>query len=188
MSIFTKRDRSLVNPVEIVRHFLHQRGVKSVLEIGCGEGGILEQMEGFPVREGIDWSGERLTAAWARNLENVAFKMGDITQLDTLYSPKQFDAVLAFDVLEHFEKDVSWKVLEMAENIASRYVVVWGPLGLEGMTEYTPAPEIDQKDMRHLCVLEEPEFVERGYFTMIFPSYWISWPANALLAFKKVGV
>jgi SAM-dependent methyltransferase len=175
-----------VNPVEIVHHFFHARKVQSVLEIGCGEGGVLAQFDAIRTRVGVDWSEERLAAARARELPNVRFDQGDITKLDTMFVSEQFDAVVAFDVLEHFEKETSWKVLEMAEAIASRFVVVWGPLGREGMTEYTPAPDIDQKGMPHLCILEELEFAERGYFTMIFPSYWVSWPANALLAVKKV--
>ncbi len=184
MSTSTKRDRHLGNPVEVAHHFLRARKVRSVLEIGCGEGGVLAQLDTVATRVGVDWSEERLATARARELPGVEFRQGDITQLDAMFTPEQFDAVVIFDVLEHFEKEMSWKVLEMAEVIASRFVIVWGPLGEEGMTAYTPAPEIDQKGMQHLCILEEKEFAERGYFTTIFPSYWVDWPADALLAIK----
>jgi len=134
---------------------------------------------------------ERLACA-RETWPGVKWDVGDaITDLPTLYSDKSFDAVILFDVLEHFVKANSWKVLEQAERIARKYVVVWGPLGQDGMDRYNKERQnID--GMYHQCVMEEKEFADRNFFTIIFPSYWersydVDWTATAMLAFKKVG-
>jgi ubiquinone/menaquinone biosynthesis C-methylase UbiE len=166
-------------------------GVRSVLEIGCGEGGVIGQFNTIDDRCGIDFSLDRLTFA-KETYPNVRFIHGDVTEeLPSYFAPKSYDAVILFDVLEHFEKDMSWRVLEEAERIAERFVVVWGPLGQEGMDRYNKSRQ-DVEGMYHKCVLEEEEFAERFFFTMVFPKYWersygADWTAAGMLAFKQVG-
>lgn len=180
-----------INPTEMVHRQLCAWGVESVLEIGCGEGGVIGQMVGIPKRTGVDLSLARLAVARSCH-KGVTWDVGDVRwDLDRLYDDDAFNAVILFDVLEHFHKEESWGVLEQAERIAAGVVVVWGPLGQEGMDRYNKDRE-NHDGMYHQCVLEEREFADRGYATMVFPKYWewvydADWTADALLAFKNVG-
>ena len=72
----------------------------AVLEVGCGEGEVLERMIGtFPAARvaGIDLHDERLLAEWAER--GLPAKVGDINAIDA--ADGEYDLVLAIEVLEH---------------------------------------------------------------------------------------
>jgi 2-polyprenyl-3-methyl-5-hydroxy-6-metoxy-1,4-benzoquinol methylase len=72
----------------------------TVLEVGCGEGEVLERMIGtFPAARvaGIDLHDERLLAEWAER--GLPAKVGDINAIDA--ADGEYDLVLAIEVLEH---------------------------------------------------------------------------------------
>lgn len=84
--------------------YLGEKDVKKILEIGCGTGFILSELSKSKNYElaGAELYIEGLKFA-KRRLPNVEF-----VQLDARDMPfnKEFDAVGAFDVLEHIEEDV----------------------------------------------------------------------------------
>ena len=72
----------------------------AVLEVGCGEGEVLERMIGtFPAARvaGIDLHDERLLAEWAER--GLPARVGDINAIDA--ADGEYDLVLAIEVLEH---------------------------------------------------------------------------------------
>jgi len=177
-------------PAEIAASMVRRRGVGSVLEVGCGGGGILSQFAGVPIRVGVDFDEEELKKARG-SYPGMEFYNVNITRLGEFFEDRLFDVVVASDVLEHFEKDVSWDVLRQMEEIATRFVVVWGPLGEEGMEDYNQSYEKDGSNLSHLCILKEGEFADRGYMTMVFPKYWQRyyrdvWTADGLLAIREI--
>lgn len=180
-----------MSPVELTHLLLAAHGTRSLLEIGCGEGGIIAQFDCIQARVGVDWSEERLTLARSHH-PDIRFDFGDLHDLLELYPAHAFDAVIGFDIFEHFEEPDSWHILSMAEQLARHFVVAFGPLGEAGRIEYAPEPGIDGHGMAHLCALEESLWSAHGYATMVFPAYWARtfhshWTADAMLAIKEVG-
>ena len=79
---------------DLVGAVAHQR----ILEIGCGEGGLLAALPGTR-KFGIDPSVQALLRAQSRSSANCA-----VARCEQLpFPPEAFDAVVAVGVMEHFE-------------------------------------------------------------------------------------
>jgi len=73
-----------------------------ILEIGCGAGGMLEDLEHWGSPYGLDIAEAALPYWRERGLKSVV--LGDTRGLP--YQDEQFDVVIAIDVLEHVDDDV----------------------------------------------------------------------------------
>lgn len=83
----------------------YQPGLTSYFDVGCGTGYVLAQVaEAFP---GARLSGSDLIGAGVRNVAE-AHSSFDLIQMDARRIPfvDEFDALGAFDVLEHIDEDV----------------------------------------------------------------------------------
>jgi 2-polyprenyl-3-methyl-5-hydroxy-6-metoxy-1,4-benzoquinol methylase len=78
-----------------------QCGALRILDVGCGTGLLLLEIEQFGEVTGIDMSERAVTYCKQRGLTNLA--VGDATHVP--YSDNSFDVVLLLDVLEHVEDD-----------------------------------------------------------------------------------
>lgn len=97
----------------VVARLPGDRGI-SILDLGCGPGHLvaLLQREGYGRVVGIDTSAEQVAAAHADGVTSV--RRADA--LEFLRSGERFDAIIAIDVLEHFEPPA---VLELLDAIAA---------------------------------------------------------------------
>jgi hypothetical protein len=80
---------------------------------------------------------------------------GDI--LDLPVSAGSFDAVVALDVIEHFEKEAGYRLLDTMERTARRRVIVYTPNG------FVPQTATDNPWQQHLSGWTIGDFVARGY-------------------------
>lgn len=78
-----------------------KKGPLRILEIGCGTGELLKEMEHFGTVRGVDISSRAIEYCKARGLTNVA--IGDATRIP--FPEESFDVVIALDVIEHLEND-----------------------------------------------------------------------------------
>lgn len=85
-------------------HFPADRAAR-ILDIGCGYGGILHfaRKAGYANVEGIDASTEQVAAAARLGIPGV--RLGDLIPYLAGFPEAALDAVVAFDVVEHFRKD-----------------------------------------------------------------------------------
>ena len=139
--------------------------IVSVLDVGCGLS-LKSQYIEADIRVGLD--------AHRPYLEKIDAKVpyvclqGDATKLRELFLPKSFDMVLLLDIVEHLEKPAAIDLIEQAEAIARRAVVIETPegflpqnidiLGLGGSHFQT-----------HRCGFEVAEFKARGYDVVTRP-------------------
>jgi SAM-dependent methyltransferase len=88
----------------IKRYFPAERSAR-IVDLGCGAGQLihLAKQAGYRAIEGVDVSPEQVARAHALGLAEV--RQGDL--LETLHAAaaESYDAVVSFDVLEHFTKD-----------------------------------------------------------------------------------
>ena len=72
---------------------------KSILEVGCGDGKIIGNLNEIPERLGVDLSERAVSFAKAFN-PHVEFQVMDVNKLN-----RSFDVVFAVEVLEHIPDD-----------------------------------------------------------------------------------
>lgn len=77
-----------------------KRGLE-ILDIGCGTGALLKELEDFGVCYGLDNSWQAIDFCKKGLIGNV--KIGDATNIP--YKDNKFDIVLAMDILEHIKDD-----------------------------------------------------------------------------------
>lgn len=100
---------------ELVKNLLHRFGVNGVkngrtndeppriLEIGCGSGALLQDLQHYGTAVGLDVAAPALANCRERGLDCVS--LADVTALP--FADEQFNVVIAVDVLEHVEDDAA---------------------------------------------------------------------------------
>ena len=100
-------------------------GVKSILDVGCGEGFTLSQLKketSFQKLEGVDAVKESITVGKKLH-PDLPLKLGDIYDLD--YKDNSFDILLCTEVLEHLAKPAD--ALKELIRVSKKYVLVTVP-------------------------------------------------------------
>jgi 2-polyprenyl-3-methyl-5-hydroxy-6-metoxy-1,4-benzoquinol methylase len=77
----------------------------AILDLGCGHGTLVyfAQLAGYCNTQGVDVSGQQVELAQKLGIANI--KQGDLMETLKGMPPSSLDAVVAFDVIEHFTKD-----------------------------------------------------------------------------------
>ncbi len=88
----------------IARHFPADRGAV-ILELGCGHGALLHfaAKAGYRNQRGVDESPAQVTAAQALGIAGV--RQASLMEALRAAADASHDAIVAFDVIEHFTKD-----------------------------------------------------------------------------------
>jgi 2-polyprenyl-3-methyl-5-hydroxy-6-metoxy-1,4-benzoquinol methylase len=85
------------------RHFPAARDAR-ILELGCGPGALLHvaQSLGYTRMRGVDRSPEQVAVAHRLGIQGIS--EGDVLEVLGGIEPQSHDAIVAFDVIEHFTK------------------------------------------------------------------------------------
>lgn len=88
----------------IRNHFPPDRDA-AIVDLGCGHGALIHfaRQQGYRNAIGYDRSPEQIAAARRLGIEGV--HEGDLQEILLTFSDGSLDAVVAFDVIEHFRKD-----------------------------------------------------------------------------------
>lgn len=130
-------------------------GMGSVLDVGCGDDSRLQFVRGVGRRVGVDAFAPAVERARERGIhdEYIVTTLGELSLPDA-----SFDAVIAIDVIEHFEKDESRRFVDRLESIARRKVVLFTPNG------FLRQPPLDGNPWQeHRCGWDVSELRARGY-------------------------
>jgi SAM-dependent methyltransferase len=112
----------------LIAKYIKDLNFKSVLDVGCGEGSLLQSLslaeKGYELN-GIDLSENAIKLAEDK-IKCGIFKVIDISKVSM---DKKFDLVICSEVLEHIEDDVS-----AIKNIykMSKFVIITVPIGKLG--------------------------------------------------------
>jgi hypothetical protein len=130
----------------------HRLDIGATLDIGCSDGRGSELLTGALGCDIYEPALRRAAAQGRRRLPTIA----DLRHLP--YRDGAFDAVVALDVIEHFDKPDAFAVLSEMERVARRLVAVLTPSG------FVPqAPGEDEPWQEHRCGFEAGELEARGY-------------------------
>lgn len=137
-----------------LRHAL--RDCETILDIGCGPASPLQQLE-FDRLVGLEGYRPAYETA-VRNKTHHELVCENLSELDRLFAPKQFDACVALDVIEHLPKEVGLKLMASMERIAAKKVVFFTPKG------FLPQHHLENNDLQeHLSGWEPEEMQGHGY-------------------------
>lgn len=142
-------------PRRYAQELIIKHGLKTGLDIGCGEFSILTELRksGFK-STGMDASPEMLESAREKHLHDN-YMAG---QFLTANVGDQYDVVVMSHVIEHFSKEDGERVLEKAEKISARMVYIETPYGYLEQGDVAGNPF-----QRHLSGWLPVEFGARGY-------------------------
>ena len=107
--------------------------------MGCGHSSAVGKIRRKFKSEGIDIHKETIAQSRKKKLHDK-YKLGDITKLSKLYKKKSFDACVAIDVIEHFNKKDALKLIKDMEAIAKNKVVLLTPNGFYEQHDYDGNP------------------------------------------------
>lgn len=157
---FLKRE-VLVGEHEVFHRTLKEALVgtcDSVLDIGCGSRSPLHSFSKLiPRTVGIDGHAASIERSRAAGIHSEYHQM-ELMDAGHRFGPKSFDAVVALDVIEHFEKQDGFRLLEMMESLARKRVIIFTPNG------FLPQDEWDSNVHQvHRSGWEVYDFELRGY-------------------------
>lgn len=101
---------------------------KTVLDVGCGADSPLGKIRKKFRSAGIDIFERCIIESKKKKIHNE-YRVGDIRKLDKYYKTKSFDAVIALDVIEHFNKKEALQLIKKMEEIAKKKVILLTPNG-----------------------------------------------------------
>lgn len=130
-------------------------GCQTVLDLGCGAEPYVGECHNVEKVIGADASYEACRKALG------ARKYAYITQSvfpDLPFEPRSVDAVTLLQVVEHLTKDKASKLIEEAEKLARRRIVITTPNGFVEQEAYG-----DNSFQEHLSGWRVKDFEERGY-------------------------
>jgi SAM-dependent methyltransferase len=134
-------------------------GCDSVLDVGCGVSAKLRQL-GVSNTTGFEGYQPDFKEAKRRNTHDNIIQ-GDARNVASYFQPKQFDACIALDVIEHFTKEDGLKLMQDMEKLATKKVIFFTPKG------FLPQRHSTDGDLQlHLSGWEPAEMKSRGYEVM----------------------
>ena len=130
-------------------------GCRSALDLGCGGGSPTRHL-GIPYVAGMDGHAPSLDEARA-NRTHQEYHLGDVREIGCLFSPAQFEACIALDLIEHLSKEEGKQLLRDMERVASRRVIVFTPNG------FLPQQGAGDDLQEHLSGWDPAEMRALGY-------------------------
>lgn len=102
-------------------------GCRTCLDVGCG-GGSPTQFLDFDHTVGLEAHEPSLNLA-RQNKTHHDFVEARVQDIAIHFRPKQFDCVVALDLIEHLTKEEGHALIQDMERIASKTVVIFTPNG-----------------------------------------------------------
>ena len=128
----------------------------TVLDIGCGPNSPLTEF-GFDRLVGIDGYPPAVAEAKRKRAYHDVI-LGDIREINRYFEPRQFDACVALDLIEHVSKKDGMELIAAMETIACRKVILITPSG------FLPQRHAEQADLQeHISGWDSTEMTHYGF-------------------------
>ncbi len=132
-------------------------GMRSVLDVGCGSNSPIANVPKTFYSVGVDIHRPSITKSRGEKIHDV-YKVGNVLSIDTLFKKKQFDAVVALDVIEHLPKEKGWELLRKMNGLAKKRIILLTPNG------FVPQHPYDGNTFQeHLSGWTVKDFRSRSY-------------------------
>lgn len=129
---------------------------RSVLDIGCGPDSVMQYF-GCERLVGFEGYAPAVEEARKRGTHHQMV-LGDVRNLGESFKPREFDAIVALDLIEHLPKEDGLKMLQSMEQISSKKVLLITPNG------FLPQGNTEQGDLQqHLSGWDTDDMTNLGY-------------------------
>jgi hypothetical protein len=158
-------------PKRHLQKLILRHGLKTGLDIGCGEGSPLSSLRSSHFTStGIDIDAKSIEHARLRGLHDE-YILGDFMTMELEHA---FDVVVLSHVIEHFDRDTGWRVLQRIEQINRHLIYIETPNGFLEQTDYD-----GNSFMRHLSGWFPHDFQSRGYTVYGSGPKWLCVPMGS---------
>ncbi len=129
----------------------------SVLDVGCGSNSPLAKVKKHFSSVGVDIHKPSIMASRKKHIHD-RYKVGNVLEIDRLFSKKSFDAVVALDLIEHLPKQKGNALLTKMSGLAKRKIILLTPNG------FVPQHQYDGNTFQtHLSGWTTDEFKAMGF-------------------------
>lgn len=149
-------------------------GCNSVLDLGCGNSSWM-QVCSVPYSVGVDIFEPSLKESRNRNL-HTEYVLADVKYLE--FKEKAFDAVIAFEVIEHLTKEQGRKLVSDMERWARKKVIISTPSG------YVPLKPMDNPFQRHMSGWNIAELRQLGFKVKGACGWRVLWNNEGRIRFR----
>lgn len=104
------------------------RDMNSVLDVGCGSNSPLAKVKKHFYSVGVDIHKPSIAESKKKRIHDE-YKIGNVLAIDELFAEKQFDAVIALDLIEHLPKQRGNELLKKMTKLAKKKVILLTPNG-----------------------------------------------------------
>ena len=115
-----------LNVLTRIQDIVRAKGCASGLDVGAGTFSVLTALRPALRSTAIDAYGPSIDASRTRNMHDE-YVVGDVMTYD--FGGRQFDVVIANELIEHLDKWAGWRLLERLEQLARRLIIVTTPNG-----------------------------------------------------------
>jgi SAM-dependent methyltransferase len=131
-------------------------GCDSVLDIGCGMAPTMREL-GVKRTVGVEGYAPYVEVIKREKMQDDLVEC-DVRDISKHFQPRQFDACVAMDLIEHLSKEDGLKLIQAMETIARKRVVFFTPSG------FLPQRHAANDDLQaHLSGWEAEEMRKKGY-------------------------
>ena len=140
---------------KILSELIKKYEIKTLLDLGCGYGLILRNLENLTKIVGVDISPTAIHGATSFDWGSTEFE-GHVLPLDKPLSLGNFDVVTCFDVLIHVPPTSRKQIIENCYRHSSRFVCF-----------YTPKNSTNIQSSSHVFGVEDSELVYPGFDLLV---------------------
>ena len=112
---------------------------RTLLDVGCGAYSPIKEFSKKLDATGVDGYAPSIERSRKDGIHKRYVQM-NILDLRKRFDPRQFECVLASDVIEHLPKERGFDLLDQMEALASKRVIVFTPNGFVKQGEYDDNP------------------------------------------------
>ena len=109
------------------------RGCERVLDLGCGQSSILQNLPKKFYSVGVDAYLPYIEKSKEMNIHDE-YVVVDMLKVD--FPEKSFDAIICFEVVEHLEREVAIALMNKMERWAKKKIIITTPNGFIPQGEY----------------------------------------------------
>ncbi len=109
--------------------------VESVLDVGCGSNSPLAKVQKHFYSVGVDLFGPSIDKSKKAGIHD-SYKKTNVLMIDRIFKKKEFDAVIALDLIEHLEKKQGYDLIKKMSKLATKKVIVMTPNGFYKQEPY----------------------------------------------------